>query len=96
LEWGEKKSICNKFLQHSAITALVWPSNRHNELVFSLSEGKVKVGALKTNKASTLYAHPDGAYCVSLAASPDGGSVCRHRPEPQTLNPTPRTLNPKA
>lgn len=60
LEWGDKKSICNKFLQHSPITALTWPSNRHNDLVFALSEGKVKVGQLKTNKAATLYAHPDG------------------------------------
>ena len=60
LEWGDKKSICNKFLQHSPITALTWPNHRHNELVFGLSEGKVKVGQLKTNKAATLYAHPVG------------------------------------
>jgi hypothetical protein len=36
----------------------------------------LSAGQLKTNKAATLYAHPDGAYCVSLASSPDGASVC--------------------
>ena len=76
LEWKDKKSICNKFLQHSPITAMTWPKNRKNELVFGLSEGKVKVGQLKSNKSGTLYAHPDGAYCVSLASSPDGSAVC--------------------
>ena len=34
LEWGDKKSICNKFLQASSITGLTWPSSRPNELVF--------------------------------------------------------------
>ena len=33
LEWGDKKTICNKFLQTSPITALTWPSSRQNELV---------------------------------------------------------------
>mmetsp|Transcript_12954 Transcript_12954/g.39944 ORF Transcript_12954/g.39944 Transcript_12954/m.39944 type:complete len:135 (+) Transcript_12954:73-477(+) len=33
LEWGDKKSICNKFLQTTSITGLTWPSSRHNELV---------------------------------------------------------------
>tara|TARA_B100000405_G_scaffold165324_1_gene115537 strand:+ start:257 stop:598 length:342 start_codon:yes stop_codon:yes gene_type:complete len=33
LEWGDKKSICNKFLQASPITGLTWPSSRPNELV---------------------------------------------------------------
>ena len=34
LEWGDKKSICNKFLQASPITGLTWPSSRPNELVY--------------------------------------------------------------
>ena len=76
LEWGDKKSICNKFLQSKPVTALTWPQRRHNEVVFATTEGKVKVGQLKTNKAATLYAHPDGAYCVALASSPCGEKIC--------------------
>ena len=63
--WSGTKSICNKFCSPS-------PSPRspgyseHNEVVFATTEGKVKVERLKTNKAATLYAHPDGAYCVAL------------------------------
>lgn len=42
-EWGDKKSICNKFQQSSSITCIVWPEQRPNELVFGLAEGKMKV-----------------------------------------------------
>eukprot|EP00605_Chrysophyceae_sp_TOSAG23-4_P002142 GSChrysophyteH1.ASY1.ANO1.2369.1 assembled CDS len=38
-EWGEKKSICNKF-QHS---------------IYGLAEGKVKIGQMRTHKFKTLY-----------------------------------------
>jgi len=34
LEWGDKKSICNKFLQASTVTGLTWPHGRPNELVY--------------------------------------------------------------
>jgi intraflagellar transport protein 172 len=40
LEWGEKKSICNKFPTSSAVTSMAWPRDR-NDLVFGLAEGKV-------------------------------------------------------
>ena len=40
-EWGEKKSICNKFQQPASITAMVWPNNRDQELVFATADGKV-------------------------------------------------------
>ena len=33
LEWGDKKSICNKFLHTSSITSLTWPLDRPNECV---------------------------------------------------------------
>ena len=74
--WGDKKSICNKFLTHHPVAALTWPRDRANELVFALHDGKVKVGQLKTNKAQTLYAHPNQSPAVSLCASPDGRRVC--------------------
>ena len=41
LEWGEKKSICNKFQHSSSISCLVWPIKRPNELAYGLAEGKV-------------------------------------------------------
>ena len=75
-EWGDKKSICNKFLQHHPVTALAWPAGRAGELAFATADGKVRVGTLKTNKASTLYAHPEQSYVVALASSPDGNGVC--------------------
>jgi intraflagellar transport protein 172 len=42
LEWGEKKSICNKFAQNSAVTCMVWPYERHGDLIIGLAEGKIK------------------------------------------------------
>jgi intraflagellar transport protein 172 len=42
LEWGEKKSICNKFAQNSAVTCMCWPKDRHNDLVIGLAEGKIR------------------------------------------------------
>ena len=75
-EWGDKKSICNKFLQHHPVTALAWPAGRGGELAFATADGKVRVGVLKTNKATTLYAHPEQSYVVALASSPDGNGVC--------------------
>jgi intraflagellar transport protein 172 len=73
--WDEKKSICNKFLQGSPVTSLAWPQDHHNEVVFGVAEGKVKLGMLKTNKTYTLYSHPDNSYVVSLAPSLDGSAL---------------------
>lgn len=73
LDWGDKKSICNKFQQTTpvtSVTCLCWPNGRFNDLVFGVAEGKVKVGSLKTNKSTTLYS--TDSYVVSLAASADG------------------------
>ena len=42
LEWGEKKSICNKFQQSASITAMVWPNGRDQELIFATADGKVR------------------------------------------------------
>ena len=75
LEWGEKKSICNKFLQATSVTSVCWPHKQLHELVFGLAEGKVKVGQIRSNKPATLYVHPEGSMVVSLCAGPDGHSV---------------------
>ena len=50
-EWGEKKSICNKFPASSSVTCMCWPKERPNDLVFDLAEGKVKSGVLKSNRS---------------------------------------------
>eukprot|EP00983_Pelagomonas_calceolata_P073778 1152272-Pelagomonas_calceolata.AAC.20 len=41
--WTDKKSICNKFLQSSSVTCLIWPHTRE-DVVFGLADGKVKLG----------------------------------------------------
>ena len=75
LEWHEKKSICNKFHQNSPITEVIWPASHPTEIIFGSADGKVKVGQTRNNKPYTLYAHPEGSYAVSLAASPDGHTI---------------------
>jgi len=74
MEWGEKKSICNKFAQNSAVTCMVWPYERHGDLVIGLAEGKIKMGNLKTNKSQSIYGSE--SFAVSLSASPNGQWVC--------------------
>lgn len=44
-EWGDKKSICNKFQQNCSITSIIWPSKRLNEIVYGLA-GKVIEGTI--------------------------------------------------
>eukprot|EP00398_MALV-I-01_sp_L67-1_P000507 gene507-687_t len=63
-EWGDKKSICNKFTQSSSVTCMVWPSTTPGEIFFGLTDGKVKIGRLKLNKSSTLNAGHEDAGCV--------------------------------
>eukprot|EP01060_Flectonema_neradi_P010067 TRINITY_DN17208_c0_g1_i3.p1 TRINITY_DN17208_c0_g1~~TRINITY_DN17208_c0_g1_i3.p1 ORF type:complete len:1741 (+),score=384.31 TRINITY_DN17208_c0_g1_i3:134-5356(+) len=78
LEWGEKKSICNKFVQNSPVTCICWPHVRGNELlVFGVADGKVRIGTLSKNTCRNLYS--TDSYVVSIAASQDGmGLVSGH------------------
>jgi intraflagellar transport protein 172 len=77
LDWGDKKSICNKFQQTSTVTSLCWPNGRYTDLIFGVADGKVKMGFLKTNKSQTLYS--TDSYVVAIAASADGlGIVSGH------------------
>ncbi|KAJ8009128.1 hypothetical protein DPEC_G00085660 [Dallia pectoralis] len=64
-EWGEKKVICNKFVQTSALTCLLWPAE--HAIVFGLAEGKVRLANTKTNKSSTVYG--TDSYVVSLTSN---------------------------
>lgn len=56
--------ICNKFLQQSPVTCLIWLTE--GPLVHGLADGKVRAAHLKSNKAQTLYS--TGSYVVSLAS----------------------------
>ncbi|KAJ8355794.1 hypothetical protein SKAU_G00185880 [Synaphobranchus kaupii] len=67
-EWGEKKVICNKFVQTSAVTCLLWPAE--HAIVFGLAEGKVRLANTKTNKSSTVYGTE--SYVVSLTSNVSG------------------------
>ncbi|XP_067026551.1 intraflagellar transport protein 172 homolog [Acropora muricata] len=64
-EWGDKKVICNKFVQQSAVTCLIWPPEQQS-IIFGLADGKVRIANLKTNKSTTLYGTDN--FVVSLAA----------------------------
>ena len=73
LEWGDKKSICNKFQHSSPITSLVWPSRRLNEIVYGLAEGKIKIGQMKSHKAATLY--QTESYVTAISVNPAGDAI---------------------
>jgi intraflagellar transport protein 172 len=73
VEWGEKKSIINKFQHSSSITCLSWPTKRPNEIVYGLAEGKVKIGQMKTHKPSTLY--QTESYVTAMCSNTAGNAV---------------------
>ena len=76
LEWGEKKSICNKFPQNSSVTCMTWPSvvgGASDRICFGSEEGKVKVAIPSSNKSQILFNHDH--MCVSICAAPDGNSI---------------------
>ncbi|XP_048371540.1 intraflagellar transport protein 172 homolog [Sphaerodactylus townsendi] len=70
-EWGDKKVICNKFIQTSAVTCLLWPEE--NTIVFGLVEGKVRLANTKSSKSSTIYG--TDSYVVSLTSNTSGKGI---------------------
>ncbi|XP_076397740.1 intraflagellar transport protein Oseg2 isoform X2 [Megachile rotundata] len=52
-QWGEKKVICNKFRQSSAVTCLIWLTE--GPIIVGLVDGKVRAALVKSQKAQTLY-----------------------------------------
>jgi len=72
-DWGDKKSICNKYPSSSPATCLAWPMKRPNEILYGLAEGKVKLGQLKTHKPSTLY--QTDSYVTAMCCNPRGSAV---------------------
>ncbi|XP_056150499.1 intraflagellar transport protein 172 homolog [Lampris incognitus] len=70
-DWGDKKAICNKFVQTSAVTCLLWPAE--HAIVFGLVEGKVRLANTQTNKSSTIYGTE--SCVISLASNMSGKGV---------------------
>uniref|UniRef100_A0A665WJH9 Intraflagellar transport protein 172 homolog n=1 Tax=Echeneis naucrates TaxID=173247 RepID=A0A665WJH9_ECHNA len=70
-DWGDKKAICNKFVQTSAVTRLLWPAE--HTIVYGLVEGKVRLANTQTNKSSTIYGTE--SCVVSLAANVSGKGI---------------------
>uniref|UniRef100_A0A8C5AHQ9 Intraflagellar transport 172 n=1 Tax=Gadus morhua TaxID=8049 RepID=A0A8C5AHQ9_GADMO len=70
-EWGDKKAICNKFVQTSSVTCLLWPAE--HAIVFGLVEGKVRLANTQTNKSSTIYGTESAV--VSLASNVSGQGI---------------------
>ncbi|XP_039273606.2 intraflagellar transport protein 172 homolog [Styela clava] len=70
-EWGDKKVICNKFVQTSSVTCLIWPMD--NAIVFGLSEGKVRLANTRNNKSSTIYGME--SYTVSVCCNTSGKGI---------------------
>lgn len=70
-EWGDKKVICNKFVQTSAVTCLLWPAE--TTIVFGLAEGKIRVANTKNNKSSSIYGTE--SYVVSLTSNVSGKGI---------------------
>ncbi|KAM6915750.1 intraflagellar transport protein 172 homolog [Xenentodon cancila] len=70
-DWGDKKVICNKFIQMSAVTHLLWPAE--HAIVYGLVDGKVRLANTQTNKSSTIYTTE--SCVVSLTSNVSGKGI---------------------
>ncbi|XP_024146740.1 intraflagellar transport protein 172 homolog [Oryzias melastigma] len=70
-DWGDKKTICNKFVQTTFVTCLLWPEE--NSIVYGLSDGRVRLADTLTNKSSTIYSTE--FFVVSLTSSVSGRGI---------------------
>ncbi|XP_061559670.1 LOW QUALITY PROTEIN: intraflagellar transport protein 172 homolog [Phycodurus eques] len=74
-DWGDKKTICNKFIQTSSVTCLLWPAE--HAIAYGLMDGKVRLANVQTNKSSPIYVTE--SCVVSLASNVSGkGILCGH------------------
>ncbi|KNC30792.1 Intraflagellar transport protein osm-1 [Lucilia cuprina] len=66
--WNDKKVICNKFPQTTAVTALIWLTS--GAIIAGLDDGKVRALHCKNNKSQSLYGAD--SICISLAPNTKG------------------------
>ncbi|XP_022904124.2 intraflagellar transport protein 172 homolog [Onthophagus taurus] len=52
-KWGEKKAICNKFMQSSSVTSMIWLLS--GPIIAGLVDGRVRALQIKSNKSQSLY-----------------------------------------
>eukprot|EP00792_Barthelona_sp_PAP020_P008682 TRINITY_DN3240_c0_g1_i1.p1 TRINITY_DN3240_c0_g1~~TRINITY_DN3240_c0_g1_i1.p1 ORF type:complete len:1781 (+),score=508.40 TRINITY_DN3240_c0_g1_i1:25-5343(+) len=72
-QWTDKKKICGRFKTTSPVLSLVWPSDKPNDIIIGLAEGKLLICNLRSRQTSLLY-HAESPVNV-LSASPDGTCV---------------------
>jgi len=74
LEWGDKKTVANRFQTDSSVTTVCWPSGRPNDVVFGLADGVVVAGHSKSGGRAppTTALYNGGAFTLSTCPSPDG------------------------
>lgn len=80
--WNDKKVICNKFTQPSAVSCLIWLSS--GIIVAGLEDGRVRALHCKNNKSQNLYGTESMAICLAsntrgtgVLSGHDDGSVVR-------------------
>ncbi|XP_075225811.1 intraflagellar transport protein Oseg2 [Lycorma delicatula] len=67
-DWGDKKVICNKFIQQYPVTCLIWLTE--GPIIYGQTDGKVRAAHVKANKSQTLFA--TNSYVTSLASNVRG------------------------
>ncbi|CAH1372030.1 unnamed protein product [Tenebrio molitor] len=67
-KWGDKKAICNKFPQPSAVICVVWLAT--GPIICGLADGKVRALQTKSNKSQSLFA--SDSLVVSLCSNSKG------------------------
>lgn len=73
--WNEKKVICNKFTQPSAVSCIIWLAS--GVIIAGLEDGRVRALHCKNNKSQNLYGTE--SMVVSLASNARGtGFVSGH------------------
>lgn len=66
-DWGDKKSICNKFVLSAPATSCAWPLHSSNPY-FGCAEGRVRKGVLRGNRAVTQYASESASPVLCMAS----------------------------
>lgn len=69
--WNDKKVICNKFVQQSAVSCMIWMSS--GMIVAGLEDGRVRALHCKNNKSQNLYGTE--SMVISLASNSRGTGV---------------------
>ncbi|XP_070491879.1 intraflagellar transport protein 172 homolog [Chironomus tepperi] len=69
--WNDKKVICNKFVQQSAVACMIWLSS--GMIIAGLEDGRVRALHCKNNKSQNLYGTESMA--ITLASNSRGTGV---------------------